>query len=52
MPQGKRIEQEKVEKRSLGAALAQGAAGGAAFAVTQQALAKLGSVKKPKAPKK
>ncbi len=32
----------------MSAALAQGAAGGAAYAVVQQGLAKLGSIKKPK----
>ena len=51
----KRIDETQAEERSLGGALAQGAAGGAAGAVagalTQQALAKLGSLGKPKAPK-
>jgi len=42
------IEPEQPEYRSLTAALAQGAAGGAAVAVTQQALAKLGSLGKQK----
>jgi hypothetical protein len=48
MAEGKRIEPEQPEYRSLTAALAQGAAGGAAVAVTQQALAKLGSIGKRK----
>jgi hypothetical protein len=48
MPESKRIEPEQPEYRSLTAALAQGAAGGAAVTITQQALAKLGSLGKHK----
>jgi hypothetical protein len=55
MPKDKpieRVEQGQTEERSMGATLVQGAAGGAAGAVagalTQQALAKLGSLGKPK----
>lgn len=48
MAEIKRIEHEQPEYRSLSAALAQGAAGGAAVALTQQALAKLGSLGKQK----
>ena len=47
MPNDK-SKQQVEEHRSMSAALAQGAAGGAAYAVVQQGLAKLGSLGKKK----
>ena len=44
-------EKTQVEQRSLGAALAQAAVSGAVGAAANQAMTKLGSLKKPKSEK-